>query len=175
MDEVWVEKTFSAGPCQDPRHAYIYSGALARDSPELLLALCGMIDGTGAKRGDEASISSEFFPSARRAIAPLRESILDLSWKHLLRVQVRAISIRENLATSKCYRLYRNYIGIVGLLNSSCDTRKTLSDELASSSEFEDISSPIATSVGIYFEDANAYSHQCRDESKSSIGRFRAS
>lgn len=34
-----MEKTFSAGPCQDPRHAYIYSGALARDSPELLLAL----------------------------------------------------------------------------------------------------------------------------------------
>ncbi|KAF7381297.1 hypothetical protein HZH68_016172 [Vespula germanica] len=142
MDEVWVEKTFSAGPCQDPRHAYIYSGALARDSPELLLA--SVIDGTGIKRGDGASIGPEFFLS-------------------------------ENLTTSKRDQLYRNYIGIVGLLNGTCDTRKTLSDELASLSEFEDISSPIATSGGIYFEDANAYSHQRRDESKSSIGRLRAS
>ncbi|KAL2723239.1 hypothetical protein V1477_019090 [Vespula maculifrons] len=32
MDEVWVEKTFSAGPCQDPRHAYIYS-ELSRKHP----------------------------------------------------------------------------------------------------------------------------------------------
>lgn len=32
-----------------------------------------VIDGTGTKRGDGASIGPEFFPSAQRVIAPLRQ------------------------------------------------------------------------------------------------------